>query len=752
MAPKRNRRAAPPVEEVAAMPVVQEQEAAVPAHEDVDVTLTEPPRRRKRDREAPRVDSLPAGLDVADLVQKAIAATIASMHLAHQAPPVGDLAAVAEVMGKRYHHLQVLTDSVKTLAAPARNEELWYPHLWFHRVVQDGKSAVTEWRALVKERFRNLPATGITGIQVAGLIRLFEGWLDTMMVLHASQLSPPLILWQQGWGIMEQIMGLYVLSFCGGSAALLKFVSACERMWSRQILEWPEITLVDAKNGAGGERKWGEGKRGKPEISQARLDPAPQSSGQPHLRRWQKLVPLAGNPFLFQKTLLENLLQPTSNPQSTRHHTPHPVLASSLFSTHLTCGPLILPQQHTLSERPLHGHRQALEPPPLLQQGGRAPPRDTLGTRAPHLTKVAIAGLILSPLHREAAELVLPPRKDRRWENNGVQPPCPRMIAQTPSIADFIPPRRKAFQKKSRTRVSIPKPTSDQLLLWETRHAVWRELSKQHQAAGLRFLGVACMSPTDRWDFFLKARGIWSPSTLKSYMEVCLGVRRALDLPVTSHDLKMMKNFKGTYNASHKTWAPPLLPRHVALLRSSILGTTPCPIALAILLAYVHGQRISDVLQLEVDDVVQGQIFTTLYRRRGKVVKTTDAFTTHLSNASLLAAALQQHQFIQRTRGHQFLFSTSNSPEERATLASQTRRRLKLIEKDLELRSVRRGGLMQMAVLGVPLEDIREIFSKHSSTKTLLGYLDAGSVVRKNATTSALVAAQLLPNDSPETC
>jgi hypothetical protein len=97
--------------------------------------------KKKRDREAPRVDSLPAGLDVADLVQKAIAATIASMHLAHQAPPVGDLAAVAEVMGKRYRHLQVLTDSVKTLA---RNEELWYPHLWFHRVVQDGKSAVTE--------------------------------------------------------------------------------------------------------------------------------------------------------------------------------------------------------------------------------------------------------------------------------------------------------------------------------------------------------------------------------------------------------------------------------------------------------------------------------------------------------------------------------------------------------------------------------------------------------------------------------
>jgi hypothetical protein len=55
-----------------------------------------------------------------ELVQKAVGVTIASMHIVQQAPPAGDLAAVAEVMGKRYHHLQVLTDS--TLSAYKRRK------------------------------------------------------------------------------------------------------------------------------------------------------------------------------------------------------------------------------------------------------------------------------------------------------------------------------------------------------------------------------------------------------------------------------------------------------------------------------------------------------------------------------------------------------------------------------------------------------------------------------------------------------
>jgi hypothetical protein len=60
------------------------------------------------------------------------------------------------------------------------------------------------------------------------------------------------------------------------------------------------------------------------------------------------------------------------------------------------------------------------------------------------------------------------------------------------------------------------------------------------------------------------------------------------------------------------------------------------------------------------------------------------------------------------------------------------------------LRSIRRGGFMQMAVLGAPLDDIRQLFSKHSTQKTLLGYLDSGSVVKASAARSSAVADSLL--------
>jgi hypothetical protein len=59
--------------------------------------------------------------------------------------------------------------------------------------------------------------------------------------------------------------------------------------------------------------------------------------------------------------------------------------------------------------------------------------------------------------------------------------------------------------------------------------------------------------------------------------------------------------------------------------------------------------------------------------------------------------------------------------------------------EDLELRSIRRGGLQRMAALGVELETIRW-FSNHTSVEMLLRYLDWGAVAatRKAAILSAV--------------
>jgi uncharacterized pyridoxal phosphate-containing UPF0001 family protein len=64
----------------------------------------------------------------------------------------------------------------------------------------------------------------------------------------------------------------------------------------------------------------------------------------------------------------------------------------------------------------------------------------------------------------------------------------------------------------------------------------------------------------------------------------------------------------------------------------------------------------------------------------------------------------------------------------------------------LELRSIRRGGLMAMAALGTDPEKIRDLYSKHKSTQMLLNYLDAGSVVRANGVHTATTAQALVPD------
>ena len=60
---------------------------------------------------------------------------------------------------------------------------------------------------------------------------------------------------------------------------------------------------------------------------------------------------------------------------------------------------------------------------------------------------------------------------------------------------------------------------------------------------------------------------------------------------------------------------------------------------------------------------------------------------------------------------------------------------------DLELRSVRRGGLQLMATLGFPWETILS-FSKHGSTAMLMKYLDKGAVSLNQAQLQASTTNQ----------
>ena len=154
--------------------------------------------------------------------------------------------------------------------------------------------------------------------------------------------------------------------------------------------------------------------------------------------------------------------------------------------------------------------------------------------------------------------------------------------------------------------------------------------------------------------------------------------------------------------------------------------------ALLILLAFALGQRLGDLAQVATEDIEWTQLgdleTLCITIRRGKVIPHIGPYTLHLPAESQLTQQLWEHTHIRLQSRKPFLFTHSNNESEKQKLERHARNILVSLNQDLEIRSVRRGGLEHMAKSGMPLGEIREHFSKHRSTEMLLGYLKWGSV------------------------
>jgi hypothetical protein len=74
-----------------------------------------------------------------------------------------------------------------------------------------------------------------------------------------------------------------------------------------------------------------------------------------------------------------------------------------------------------------------------------------------------------------------------------------------------------------------------------------------------------------------------------------------------------------------------------------------------------------------------------------------------------------------------FLFSESNTDQERSKVLDAIREMIVCVNDELELRSLRRGGLHLMAENGQPLSSIIK-FSRHADIDMLMRYLNWGTV------------------------
>ena len=143
---------------------------------------------------------------------------------------------------------------------------------------------------------------------------------------------------------------------------------------------------------------------------------------------------------------------------------------------------------------------------------------------------------------------------------------------------------------------------------------------------------------------------------------------------------------------------------------------------LSILVAFLAGQRISDILQLAKNDITSEGSHLVIAIRRGKVVPMIGPYTIALSKSSYVAQALLSLAAVRDG----FLFSENNSDRERLDLQALVRKTVMQIDPGLEGKSIRKGGLQAMALRGEPLQNIL-LVSKHTSTNMLMRYLEWGA-------------------------
>jgi len=161
-------------------------------------------------------------------------------------------------------------------------------------------------------------------------------------------------------------------------------------------------------------------------------------------------------------------------------------------------------------------------------------------------------------------------------------------------------------------------------------------------------------------------------------------------------------------------------------------------------IALAWGQRFGDVLKMEAPNVhiVNGRV--TVQVTNGKTVATTGAYSLSATSTAPVAIYIWQAAEAARLRNTTTrLFTMDDLPEEQwiPTMEREVATTLKI-----DIRAIRRSGLIRLAMAKTPLETLLT-FSRHSSIKMLELYLQKGLFHEAAADNQcrAVTASELTP-------
>lgn len=234
------------------------------------------------------------------------------------------------------------------------------------------------------------------------------------------------------------------------------------------------------------------------------------------------------------------------------------------------------------------------------------------------------------------------------------------------------------------------------------------------------------VAPSKRFEAFEKIcfdRHL-APTTAESYWTTWLGIQKAMALQPTEADTRitrMMKARAATYPVQFPT---PASLSDIELLVETYREAHPS-FAAIVMATFLLGQRISDMVQLAVFDLRPSEKHLMITIRRGKTMGVSTPYTLWLRRGEYPTESLIQCAKNAQSEKRLYLFSSFNSDDERAKVLHFIREMLTSVNEQLELRSIRRGGLHRMAQLGHKIESILE-FSRHADAKMLMRYLNWG--------------------------
>lgn len=238
----------------------------------------------------------------------------------------------------------------------------------------------------------------------------------------------------------------------------------------------------------------------------------------------------------------------------------------------------------------------------------------------------------------------------------------------------------------------------------------------------------------------------WKWTTTATYWAAVLTAMKLYDIQMTQNDRIMQRYYEKKARCEIHNHPKPMAKETwwaIWRARRSFQDEIEVAALVSILVAWHLGQRIGDVQKVGAEDVVVVRMHDLsticITIRHGKTTGAIGPFTLHLSLVHKVGKLFSKYWRYKKMAGAALFASTQ---EEQRLLAYTTRNILKSFDPQLELRSIRRGGLTDMALRGTPLQEIREFFSKHTTEKVLLGYLDWGTVSLAQAQKQIAIASR----------